>query len=80
MATGMSPAQRIKTAYLKHKTLYTGKLKPAVCLLESGQATTARGGAAEEAIADEERGAESESDGAPDSPTGIWFLKSSVLM
>ena len=82
-------AQRIKTAYLKHKTLHNP-----VCIMEQGPATTGR--AAEEARADEESRTESESDGAADSPSGsalascskrlnfgilgIWslFLKSSV--
>ena len=56
-------AQRIKTTYLKHKTLHDP-----VCTMEEGPATT--GGAAEEAIADEESRTESESDGAPDAPSG----------
>ena len=56
-------AQRIKTTYLKHKVLHDP-----VCIMEEGQATTGR--AAEEAIADEESRTESESDGAPDAPSG----------
>ena len=56
-------AQRIKTTHLKHKTLHDS-----VCIMEEGPATT--GGAAEEAIADEDSRTESESDGAPDAPSG----------
>ena len=60
-------AQRIKTTHLKHKTLHDS-----VCVMEEGPATT--GGAAEEAIADEERGTQAElasdGQGAPDFPTG----------
>ena len=59
-------AQQIKTTYLKHKTLHN----PPVCIMEPGLATIGR--AAKEARADdlEESGTESDSDGAPDSPTG----------
>ena len=63
--SGARMAQRIKTAYLKHKTHHN----PIVCIMEQGLATTGR--AAEEARADEESGSESESDGAADSPTGF---------
>ena len=52
-------AQRIKTTHLKHKTIH-----------DTNRASTGR--AAGEARADdsEESGTESDSDGAPDSPTG----------
>ena len=62
---GARPAQRIKTTYLKHKTLHN----PIVMEhWEQGLAKTS--GAAEEARADEESGTEQESDGAPDSSSG----------
>ena len=61
---GAQQAQRIKTTYLKYKTLHN----PVVCIMEQGIATTGR--AAEEARADEESGTKTESDGALDSSTG----------
>ena len=60
--------------YLKHKTLHHP-----VCIMEEGPAMV--GGAAEEAIADEESRAESESDGSPPvlcHKRPSWFSKSLV--